>query len=133
MATVCSYFKYGFCKYGSTCRRQHIVEKCENENCDKINCEKRQPHMCRYYQQYRRCRFGEFCAYEHFNVVDPVIQELIELKARLSEIELQLKQKNCEILTLLGRLKISSDLTFQDISPSPKKVNIGVNTDSGMA
>ena len=96
--------------------------------------------MCRYYQQYKRCKFGEFCAYAHINVVDPVIQELIELKARLSEIELQLMQKNCEILTLLERLNFSSDsanppeetLTFQDLSPSPKKVNIGVNTDSGM-
>ena len=110
MAAACSYYKYGFCKHGNSCRRQHIMETCEIEHCDGLNCEKRHPRTCRYYQLYKRCKFGEFCAYKHTDV-DPVIQELVVLKTKLNEIENEIKQKNFEILTLHRLLNCSSGLT----------------------
>ena len=114
MAAVCSYFKYGFCKNGNSCRRSHIMETCEIEHCDGLDCEKRHPRTCRYYQQYKRCKFGELCAYKHSNPsVDPVIQELAALRTKFNEIENEIKRKNYEILTLLRRLNGSSGSTLK--------------------
>ena len=62
---VCQRNKYGFCKFRQVCRKQHITEKCENLNCEIENCLQRHPQECRYFRSYGRCKFSEFCFYEH--------------------------------------------------------------------
>ena len=46
---VCSFFKFGYCKHGETCRKLHLQELCENDVCENIqSCKKRHPVDCRY-------------------------------------------------------------------------------------
>ena len=63
--TVCLFNKFGHCKFSTRCRQFHLNEICENELCESQNCLKRHPRVCRFYNQYQRCKFGEFCSYLH--------------------------------------------------------------------
>ena len=68
MATqnVCRYFKFGFCKYLEKCRFVHVTEICENPECDAArSCSLRHPRICKFYRDYKRCKFGEWCCFKH--------------------------------------------------------------------
>ena len=95
--TACLYFKYGFCKHGVYCWKQHVETKCESSKCDGRNCEKRHPRVCRFYNDYGRCKFGEFCSYNHVDRNDPVLEELKLVKAKLEIVEVQMIEKHLEI------------------------------------
>ena len=69
MKTVCQFNKFGFCKFGVTCRHLHFSETCENKLCEISNCLKRHPTMCKYFKIYNRCKFGSFCSYVCINIV----------------------------------------------------------------
>ena len=103
--TICSYFKFGFCKHGNFCRRRHINEKCESPGCDGIKCNKRHPQFCKYFGKYRRCKFGEYCAFDHAVPIDPVLEELEEIKAKLVAVEKEIDSKNSEILILVAKIE----------------------------
>ena len=63
----CKYFKFGHCKFGQTCRNQHVKQVCETIECDIGSCLYRHPKHCKYYMQYQRCTFGEYCSFKHVN------------------------------------------------------------------
>ena len=46
---VCTYYKFGFCKFKSICKRQHFDQKCENLSIcrDIAKCMKRHPKTCK--------------------------------------------------------------------------------------
>ena len=53
-------------KYGTFCRNIHFTDTCEeNLNCGEKYCDKRHHMMCSYFEKYRRCKFGSYCAYSH--------------------------------------------------------------------
>ena len=64
---VCSYFKFGFCKFKSKCRRIHLKETCsEPKDCENSKtCNKRHPRMCKMFAHKNACRFNQDCAYSH--------------------------------------------------------------------
>ena len=62
---LCLFNKFGYCKYLDTCRKRHTKEVCENSNCEVNKCGKRHPKPCRFYLEYGRCKFGEYCYYKH--------------------------------------------------------------------
>ena len=64
-ATTCLHFKFGYCRYQSTCCLTHVREICQNEACEIKECDKRHPRLCRYWHDYGRCKFSEYCAYRH--------------------------------------------------------------------
>ena len=37
---VCRHNKFGFCKYGKTCRKRHIEEDYDNKECETIFVQK---------------------------------------------------------------------------------------------
>ena len=59
----CLFNDCGFCKYKENCSKQHFLEKCREENCDK-QCTKRHPKPCKNGQS---CSFNrkQICAYDH--------------------------------------------------------------------
>ena len=63
--TICSFRKYGHCRYGETCRYRHVNENCESESCNAAFCEKRHPKECRFWNQFKRCKFGTYCSFKH--------------------------------------------------------------------
>ena len=66
-AKVCFKFKFGFCKYSERCKYRHVTLVCDDYKCDVSKCEKRHPKICRYYRDYKRCKFTIGCMYKHEN------------------------------------------------------------------
>ena len=43
--TFCKYFKFGYCKFGLTCHKQHEENICENASCYIEKCRLRHPRF----------------------------------------------------------------------------------------
>ena len=89
---VCQMFKYGYCKFKSVCRKQHILEKCTKSSCEINTCSQRHPAICRYLRDIHYCKFGEWCSFEH-NFVDNV-QGIKELTKKVKAIEKLVEEKS---------------------------------------
>ena len=87
--TVCSYNKFGFCKYGVTCRKKHEERKCEKSSCEIFNCHQRHPKECRFFREFQRCKYNEYCRYEHKenSEVNKSVKSNDELETRVSDLE----------------------------------------------
>ena len=93
--TICKFNQSGFCKFQSHCRKHHIMEICPNHKCTNMTCVLRHPKLCKYFTNFRRCKFEESCAYlhgpEHNAERDENISELEEkienIKAKLDQID----------------------------------------------
>ena len=95
--TICSYNKLGHCKYGETCRNQHVNEMCENPECDVQTCNYRHPRECRWYREFCRCKFGDYCSYSHNKKKDNLDQLKMDntvILEKLSELEKTAKEKD---------------------------------------
>ena len=67
---ICFKNKFGYCRYSDSCRFKHVTIVCDDGQCQIQNCEKRHPKICRYYRDYRRCKFTIGCKYKHENPYD---------------------------------------------------------------
>ena len=94
---VCKFFKYGFCKFKSNCRKKHVLEVCDDKECNKSLCIKRHPRPCKYFDNNGFCKLGSICAYAHNNHKKNEIQKL-ELK--IDEL-IQLVKKKEEVIEQL--------------------------------
>ena len=131
---ICLHNKYGFCKFRDTCRKRHVAEKCEKVNCEIENCLERHPRECRFFRKFGRCKFTDFCFYEHKiddNLNDDFMTDLTSVKAKLVEVEKILENKenrmekiiteqNEAIATLITALNKKA----VEIANLEKKVNI---------
>ena len=100
METICRFFKYGFCKYGEKCRKHHVQEICSASDCSRMECEKRHPRICRYFNLYGTCKFGLKCCYLHQSHVSSEIENLKKEIEKLHEKQLQnvlQKAKTCSV------------------------------------
>ena len=86
-----------------------MQEKCESSECTGNNCERRHPKPCKYFSIYKRCKFGEYCAYEHESAVDPVMYKIQALNTKLDQLKIEINLKNDEILKLLRELSTAVD------------------------
>ena len=85
---VCRHNKYGFCKFGNTCRTRHVEEICETTDCETNLCERRHPRICKFFSEFGRCKFGVFCRFKHESSTEKVrndqeiqaLKELLKLK-----------------------------------------------------
>ena len=82
---VCRKFKFGHCKYGVTCKYNHIKEVCKAKNCNISDCEKRHPRICKFIAFYGRCKFMTYCDYSHEkqNDVKENSDKIIKLEKKL--------------------------------------------------
>ena len=62
---VCTFNKYGFCRFRSNCRKQHLMEICSNKDCEIKECSLRHPKTCRYFRDIGFCKFGEWWLFNH--------------------------------------------------------------------
>ena len=104
---MCIHYKLGFCKHGDHCRKIHYPTKCERKECDATKCEKRHPRECRYFRDYKRCKFGDYCLYDHSVYLDPILEELKLVKERLEVVEKEIEEKNEEFKRALESLQKS--------------------------
>ena len=62
---ICSFNKYGFCKFTDKCRNYHEKNLCENLNCEVRKCLLRHPKICKFFRDFGYCKFGEWCFFKH--------------------------------------------------------------------
>ena len=103
---VCEFFKFGFCKFKSMCRKQHILEKCSNNECDIKSCSLRHPRTCRYYRDIGFCKLCEWCQFKHEGV-SKGLQEVNEISDRMKNVEKQIEEKSLLIEALDKTVKES--------------------------
>ena len=93
MATqnVCRYFKFGHCKFCDKCRFLHVKERCENPTCEIRSCSLRHPRKCKWQRDYGRCKYGEWCSFDHNNISDnqKSINKILQRLEHMSKIILE--------------------------------------------
>ena len=109
---VCEYFKFGYCKFLDTCRLMHIKEKCENQSCEIKSCNLRHPRTCKFYRDYRRCKYSEWCSYEH---VENENENLVE---RINNLEKVNAEKDILIKALADKIKTIEEKLNLDLHDS---------------
>ena len=115
MATqnVCRYFKFGHCKFNDRCRLLHIKEECENPYCDIRLCNLRHPKTCKFFNEYNRCKFSDYCSYKHkvnINKMSPV--EMKEILEKLESMNKTIQDKDKVINELVEKVKILEEKIF---------------------
>jgi hypothetical protein len=75
--TVCSFFKFGYCKHKEMCRKRHVTEICENSSCEVYTCMLRHPKICKYLRNYGMCKFDP-CMFSH--KINDTTQKNLEAK-----------------------------------------------------
>ena len=64
-SAICVFFKYGYCKFKTSCKNKHVTQVCDDEACSQTKCQKRHPRPCRFFSNYGTCKLGNVCAYKH--------------------------------------------------------------------
>ena len=100
---LCLFNKFGYCKFGETCRKQHINKICDESSCEIYTCKQRHPKNCKYFKKYGRCKFSP-CAFKHevfmnhYERLDKDIKDLNDKIRALEEI-IMIKEKTINEIT----------------------------------
>ena len=87
LKNICQHNKFGYCKYRETCRKHHFKTICKAESCESIKCPKRHPRPCKYFNIFRRCKFGSFCLFSHETESFSSLRNDEEMKGKLNYLE----------------------------------------------
>ena len=129
----CPFFKYGYCKFGETCRLQHLNELCSNSACETSQCPKRHPKICKFFREFNRCKFGAYCSYLHTSksdhneelhslkvtvkqqdeTLDSLHSEVASLKDKLADSEKEVEDMKIKLRYLMENLKKITDQTVE--------------------
>ena len=112
MATphICSFNKFGYCKYKEACRKHHVDDICNDSSCDFLTCRLRHPRLCNWYTDYGRCKCNP-CKFKHVekdNALPDIIEETSKVMSKLKEVEkrlAELEEKEKQITSNIEKLK----------------------------
>ena len=116
MIIICKFNKFGYCKFGEKCRKQHNKEICLEQSCEISQCNLRHPKVCKYYRNYGRCKFSP-CAFKHEDrghnseIVD---NEIKTLHDKLLALEKAILCKNEEIEELSTKILSIENKSFEN-------------------
>ena len=120
---MCSFDKFGFCKFKEGCKKAHFAQICQDlSGCKDITqCEKRHPKNCKKYSSVNGCRHGEKCANNHNvtkhdgeRIISKDKVEILEKKvvdmarkesSRLEKLEIVVKALRRKVLSLENELE----------------------------
>ena len=124
--SLCLFNKFGYCKFSERCRRHHDNEICKSKHCNISECRKRHPKLCKYFENYRRCKFNP-CAYRHeqesSKIYDEVDEEKFkEINDKISVMENEINQKNGQIEELVSKIS-SLESEIHEIDTIKEKIN----------
>ena len=101
---VCLFNKFGYCRYGELCKHKHLKEVCDDLDCEqKEVCHKRHPKQCRYYRDFGRCKFSEYCFFRHEE----------SFKQNHNQIESELEQLKHKVMMLEDKLESIDVVQFK--------------------
>ena len=81
-----------------------MKEECKNKSCEVKACNLRHPKICRFFRDYRRCKFGEWCHFKHLNNTMNST-DLDEIKEKLDNLTKLINEKDTMINDLKEKLK----------------------------
>ena len=124
--TLCLFNKFGYCKFSERCIRHHVNEICVSNHCNISECRKRHPKLCKYFENYRRCKFNP-CAYRHEKDSSKTYDEveernLKEINDKMSVIENEIIKKNERIEELVSKIS-SLESKIKEIDTFKEKIN----------
>ena len=103
---VCRYFKFGYCKFIDKCRFLHVTELCANPSCEIKSCNLRHPKVCKFFRDFRRCKFSDWCLFKHTednnNFEDLNIREIME---KLEDLANKIDEKDIIINNLVEKIR----------------------------
>ena len=106
---VCLYNKYGYCKFRSFCKFQHVEDICYEVSCEIELCHLRHPKVCSYYRQFNYCKFGSYCSYLHrkqdLRNTENIQQEQSKLKDDIQALSKLVADNGREITSLKDEVK----------------------------
>ena len=100
---LCSFHQFGHCKFGTHCRKKHILETCNNLPCMEENCNKRHPKLCRYFMFSGQCKFKESCSFLHKS--NSYIEKSVELEKEVKELGTEVRNIKQQVHFLESSLK----------------------------
>ena len=100
---VCIFNKFGHCKYKEICHQPHV-------KCEENECSKRHPKSCRYYDQFKRCKFGEFCSFLHRDKTEIAApkNDIKDMREKNYNLENHVKAKESEMNDKIMFLRIKT-------------------------
>ena len=103
---VCKHYKFGFCKFGEKCHKQHLKETCQTEDCNLKTCHKRHPKICKFFSVNQVCKFGDACCYKHKLSAShcKILEQISSLQATISSMSESIQALEDEILRLRSPL-----------------------------
>ena len=72
-------------------------EICNDKSCEIKNCNLRHPKICKFYRDYRMCKFGEWCYFLHSEIQSIDTKSVDDLKKDFNEKNEEIKRKMKEI------------------------------------
>ena len=75
------------------CKKLHVNQICENTPCKVMCCLKQHPIQCKYYTNYKRCKFDP-CAFlhvEHKDTFENLEKENEAILPKINDIDLSIK------------------------------------------
>ena len=119
--------EYGVCKYRKTCRKRHYIEICQEESCETSNCPKQHPRNCKFYNIYKRCKFGSFCLFAHRNTDGPnkteeMKTELDHLKEKMTKLEEKNECLEAKIESAMEAMKAVCENIMKEATDAVVKV-----------
>ena len=103
---LCLFNKFGYCKFRETCRKNHINKICDESSCEINACKERHPRICRYFQNYGRCKFSP-CAFKHevpTNHKISIEKDIKDLSDKIHALEEIIKTKEKKISEITANL-----------------------------
>ena len=147
-AKYCYRNKFGYCSQENFCRYIHTSDICEDENCLKIQCNKRHPRECSYFSQFQRCKFSN-CAYKHIKKfsekdVQELIKRVVKLETNynqdktanktLSKSEVELENLKKEVLNLKIKVEeLTSKLNDSNVTQTEESFLESTSIDMDMS
>ena len=122
---MCRRNKYGYCRYGETCHFRHEEKICIENNCNVFDCEWRHPKICKWYQEYGRCKFSLYCKYRHTNIknFEEIVNKIEYNDKKLAEINKRIENFEKEESNIIKKLETFEKLLEKRLEIFETKLN----------
>ena len=114
---VCTFFKFGFCRYKERCQRMHLEETCPDlKECQNTKlCMKRHPKVCKMVKLNKVCKFGQDCAYHHVSNYKEIFpdEDNFKMKQKMDILEKTIYNQTERIKNLEADMKTPNKEKYQ--------------------
>ena len=99
----------------------HVNEKYQDPSCEINTCKLRHPRVCNFYRDYGRCKFGEWCSFEHKEVdrTDKSMTMIEEIKKEVEDLKKTIEEKNDIINSLSEKIQAIETKVFSESEEIP--------------